>query len=87
MGGLTFIGCFDCGGGRGCSWAGGTDVLAVRPIVLAVRRYIPLQLVLAAVGVDMFVALLNLHLSFMKVSVAVVAGAAEYILLSSFECC
>ena len=51
-------------------------------------RCIPLQLVLAAVAVNMSVAqMLKLHLSFMKVSVAVAAGADDHILLPCFECC
>ena len=48
----------------------------------------PLQLVLAVVAVEMSVAqMLTLHLSFMKVTVAVVAGADDLVLLLCFECC
>ena len=43
-------------------------------------------MVLAAV--EMSVAqMLKLHLSFVKVSVVVVAGADDRILLQNFECC
>ena len=45
-------------------------------------RCIPLQLVLAAVA-----KMLKLHLNFMKVSVAVAAGADDSVLLHCFECC
>ena len=31
--------------------------------------------------------MLNLHLSYMKVSVAVAAGANDHVLLPWFECC
>ena len=48
---------------------------------------IPLQLVLTTVAVEKSVAqMLKLHLSFMKVSVAVVAGADDCILQHGFEC-
>ena len=51
-------------------------------------RYIPLQQVLAAVAVEMFVTqMFKLHLSIVKVSVAVVAWADECVLLPCFECC
>ena len=51
-------------------------------------RCIQLQLMLAAVVVEMSVAhMLKLHLGFMKVSVAVASGANESILLPCFECC
>ena len=50
-------------------------------------RCIPLQLELAAVAVEMYVAqMLTFHLSFVKVSVAVAAGADNSVLLY-FECC
>ena len=50
-------------------------------------RCILLQLQLAAVAVEMSVAqMLKLHLSYVKLSVAVVAGADNHILLSCFEC-
>ena len=50
--------------------------------------YISLQLVLAALAVEMSVAqMLKLHLNFVKVSVAVAAGADDCILLPCFECC
>ena len=43
---------------------------------------------LAAEAVEMSVAqMLKLHLSFIKVSVAVVVGADDRIFLSCFECC
>ena len=43
---------------------------------------------LAAVAVEMAVALmLKLHLSYMKVSVALATGADNHVLLPSFECC
>ena len=51
-------------------------------------RCISLQLVLAAVVCEMSVAqMLKLHLSYVKVSVAVAAGADDHILLHCFECC
>ena len=51
-------------------------------------RCIPLQLVLAGMVVEMFVAqMLKLHLSFVKVCVAVAAGADHHILPPCFECC
>ena len=51
-------------------------------------RCIPLQMELAAVAVEMSVAqMLKLHSSYMKVSVAVAAGADDHILLPCFECC
>ena len=51
-------------------------------------RCIPVQLVLAAVAVEMSVAqMLKLHLSFMKASVALAAGADDHIHLPCFECC
>ena len=51
-------------------------------------RCIPLQLELAAVVVEMSVAqMLKLHLSFVKVSVAVAPGADDHVLLPCFECC
>ena len=51
-------------------------------------RCIPLQLVLAAVAVKMSVAqMLKMHLSYMKVSVAVASRADGHVLLPCFECC
>ena len=51
-------------------------------------RCIPLQMVLVAVAVEMSVAqILKLHLSFVKVSVAVVAGANGLIPLPYSACC
>ena len=51
-------------------------------------RCIPLQLEMAAVAFEMSVAqMFKLHLSYMKVSVAVAAGADEHILLPCCECC
>ena len=42
----------------------------------------------AALTVEMYVEqMLKLHLSFVKVSVAVVAGADDRILLPCFKCC
>ena len=50
-------------------------------------RCIPFQLELAAVAVKMSVPqMLKLHLSYMKVSVAVAAGLDDHILLPCFEC-
>ena len=49
---------------------------------------IPLQLELAAVTVEMSVTqMLKLHLGYVKVSVAVAAGADDHIILLCFECC
>ena len=49
-------------------------------------RYIPLQLELAAVVVKMSVAqMLKLHLSYMKVSVTVAAGADDHLALNVAE--
>ena len=49
---------------------------------------IPLQVELAAVAIEMSVAqMLILHLSFMKVSTAVSAGADDHVLLPCCECC
>ena len=43
---------------------------------------------LAALAVEMPVAqILRLHLSFMKVSLAVTVGTDDCVFLSSFECC
>ena len=51
-------------------------------------RCIPLQLVLGAVAVEISVAqILKLHLSFVKVSVAVADGADDRVLLQDFESC
>ena len=53
-----------------------------------VKMYSLVQLVLAAVAVEMSVAqMLNLHLRFVEVSVAVVAGVVDRILLPCFGCC
>ena len=50
-------------------------------------RCTSLQLVLAVVAVEISVAqMLKLHLSFIKVSLAVAAGADDHILLPCFEC-
>ena len=50
-------------------------------------RSIPLQLELTAVAVKMSVTqILMLHLSYVKVPVAVAAGVEDH-LLSCFECC
>ena len=49
-------------------------------------KCIPMQLELAAVPVEMSVApMLKLHLSFVKMSVAVVAGADDRVLLPSMN--
>ena len=49
-------------------------------------RCIPLQL--AVVAVEMTVAqMLKLHLSFVKVTVALAPGADDHVLLPCFECC
>ena len=64
---------------------GGLDDLACRHVSLGWLRCIPLQLVLAAVAVEMSVAqMLKLHLSFVKVAVAahVAAGADDHIRLA-----
>ena len=45
-------------------------------------------LILAAVAVEISVAqMLKVHLSFVKVSVAVAVGADNHVLLPCFECC
>ena len=49
---------------------------------------VSLQLALAAMSVEMSVAqMLKMHLSFMKVYVAVAAGADNHTLRPYFECC
>ena len=51
-------------------------------------RCIPLKLELAAVAFEMSVAQIwKLHLSYMKVSVAVAARPDDHIILPCFECC
>ena len=51
-------------------------------------RCIPLQLKVAAVAVEMLVTqMLKLHLSYIKVSVVVAAGADYHVLLPCFQCC
>ena len=52
-------------------------------------RCIPLLLVLAAVTVSVMSVsqMLKLYISYMKVSVAVAAGANDHVLLPCFECC
>ena len=51
-------------------------------------RCFPLKLVLFTVAVEMTVAqMLKLHLSFVKVSVALVAGPYGLVHLPCFECC
>ena len=51
-------------------------------------RCISLQLELAAVAVEMFVAQMSKqHLSYMKVSVKVADEADNHVLLPCFECC
>ena len=64
------------------------DLALMASVFLAWLKCIPLQLVLAAVAVEMPVAqMLKLHLSCVKMSVAVVAVADDCILLSCFEGC
>ena len=51
-------------------------------------RCLPLQLELAAIAVEMSVVQMwKLHLNYVKVSVAVAAGADNHVLLPCFECC
>ena len=54
-------------------------------VYLGWLRYIPLQLKLSADAVEMSLAqMLKLHLSFLKMSVGMAAGADDHILLPYF---